>query len=528
MNILVVDDEIYIVRWIVESIKWLDLGIEKVFTAFSMGQAQKVFAAEKIDILLSDIEMPKGSGLDLLEWANHEGYYPVTLFLTSYAKFEYAQKAIQMQCLGYVVKPMDGANLTSELQRAVETKHKNDKQKQYQNLAEYWNSQLMKRTENFWHRLFSENIPAEEKIIAQAVQNEHLPVGSLSMEYFYILVQVEILKGSIVWGKELLNFAVRNILSEVLCHQELAPIPDMGEDHFMIAYGADQYDSEENLLIDCNNAARACERVLPGKFTLFLAGPGKIAEAAKYYKTLKKLESECFSTSSIGLSVTSLKKISGMSAPDLPIKSWTEALLIHQSQSIVDQLKRFFPDSHSVYLRTLLNELYYGILQAIYASFEMKGIPSNELFIDEECQPYIAEATKSAGGFFQWVGFILAKAENELNSFSVKGSVVESVRQYVLAHIDDYDLSRIRIASAIHLNPDYLSSVFKDKSGQSLSSFITSERIKAAKKLLVSTDLPITEVSGQTGFTDISYFSKQFKLLCGMTPQQYRKFVGNK
>lgn len=69
MHILIVDDEYYIVQGIIEGIEWDALGIDKISSAFSMSQAQEVFRSQTVDLLLTDIEMPQGDGLDLIRWA---------------------------------------------------------------------------------------------------------------------------------------------------------------------------------------------------------------------------------------------------------------------------------------------------------------------------------------------------------------------------------------------------------------------------------------------------------------------------
>lgn len=119
MNILIVDDEYYIVQGIVNDINWDKIGIHSIRTAFSMEQAQKVFEKERIDILLTDIEMPKGSGLDLISWANDQGYHPISLILTGHQSFDYAQKAIKIHCFGYVLKPVSPSTLEQELLSAI-------------------------------------------------------------------------------------------------------------------------------------------------------------------------------------------------------------------------------------------------------------------------------------------------------------------------------------------------------------------------------------------------------------------------
>lgn len=85
-----------------------------------MKQAQAVFAEKQVDILLTDIEMPRQSGLDLIEWAYREGYRPITLILTGHPLFDYAHRALKLHCFGYILKPVTAEILTEELKSAAE------------------------------------------------------------------------------------------------------------------------------------------------------------------------------------------------------------------------------------------------------------------------------------------------------------------------------------------------------------------------------------------------------------------------
>jgi len=53
--------------------------------------------------------------------------------------------------------------------------------------------------------------------------------------------------------------------------------------------------------------------------------------------------------------------------------------------------------------------------------------------------------------------------------------------------------------------------------------YLLDYRVQVAERLLRTTDLPITEIALQTGFSDSAYFSRQFKELRKMSPSQYRK-----
>ena len=67
MHILVVDDDIPTVEVIRTSLHWDLLGIDRVETAYDYTEAQNKICASQPDIILCDIEMPRGSGLDLLK-----------------------------------------------------------------------------------------------------------------------------------------------------------------------------------------------------------------------------------------------------------------------------------------------------------------------------------------------------------------------------------------------------------------------------------------------------------------------------
>lgn len=72
ISILIVDDDKLVVEKLVEGVNWKQLGIGIVLTAYNIRQAKEILEEARVDILLSDIEMPQGSGLELLEWVRNK------------------------------------------------------------------------------------------------------------------------------------------------------------------------------------------------------------------------------------------------------------------------------------------------------------------------------------------------------------------------------------------------------------------------------------------------------------------------
>ena len=79
-----------------------------------------------------------------------------------------------------------------------------------------------------------------------------------------------------------------------------------------------------------------------------------------------------------------------------------------------------------------------------------------------------------------------------------------------------------KIADGIKVSSSYLSKIFNEEVGESISNYITEARIKKAAELLSFTRMPIQNVSAYVGFSDLNYFSRCFKKWMGMTPSEYR------
>lgn len=131
MNLLIVDDEIYAIQGLISSVDWSLLDIDEILTANSYAQAVNVFSKNKgIDIVLCDIEMPFGSGLDLVKWIKE--HYPETecIFLTCHDEFDFARRAVSLSCLDYVLKPVEPLEISRVIKHAqdvISTKRKTQK-----------------------------------------------------------------------------------------------------------------------------------------------------------------------------------------------------------------------------------------------------------------------------------------------------------------------------------------------------------------------------------------------------------------
>ncbi len=123
-RVLIVDDEEIMLAAMKKGVDWQRLNVSSVFTATNITEARQIINDEGIDILICDIEMPNGSGIDLVSWMQDHEMDCICIFLTCHSDFEYAKSAVSLGVLEYLLKPVDYEELESVLDRAVK-KRKN-------------------------------------------------------------------------------------------------------------------------------------------------------------------------------------------------------------------------------------------------------------------------------------------------------------------------------------------------------------------------------------------------------------------
>lgn len=186
MTLLIVDDEIYTIQGILDRVNWQEHGFDQVLTANSYSQAVNIIISHNVDVLLSDIEMPHGSGLDLVKWVKEHSPETECVFLTCHDDFNYAKHAINMKCLDYVLKPASKTVLDDVLRKAVNTveqKRKDETYKRYgkqyiENIKEHSGIEkkedVVEKTESYIRDHISESLTVEQLAKMVFLSSDHL------------------------------------------------------------------------------------------------------------------------------------------------------------------------------------------------------------------------------------------------------------------------------------------------------------------------------------------------------------------
>lgn len=134
MKVLIVDDEPYMIEYIKKLVDWESYGFCQVMTAKGGSMARDLLQEHRPELLVTDIKMPKISGLDLSRIIKENHYPTKVIIISGYSEFEYAQQAVRYGVSEYLVKPVLKNDFAESLERVLEKSF--DKQAGSENSAE--------------------------------------------------------------------------------------------------------------------------------------------------------------------------------------------------------------------------------------------------------------------------------------------------------------------------------------------------------------------------------------------------------
>lgn len=119
MKLLIADDE-YIIRQGLSTLDWASVGIDDMLTVEDGLSAKQVLMDQNIDLVITDIEMPGMSGLDIADYVQRNNYDTRVIILSGFGEFDYAKSAIEANVCSYLLKPINPDELLKCARRALE------------------------------------------------------------------------------------------------------------------------------------------------------------------------------------------------------------------------------------------------------------------------------------------------------------------------------------------------------------------------------------------------------------------------
>ena len=185
MRLLMVDDNVPFLEGMVRSVDWEQFGvIDDVLTAYSMKQAMERLERQEISLLVTDIRMDQGSGLELLEWMNEKNFCFASIIISSFSEFRYAQKAVSLGVTEYLLKPMEPDEFCRAVYKAIHSYEEKEKKQGAGKAAaqpDTENARVVRRLKEF----------IEEHISGEIGRSQLAEVAGFNPEYLSVFFRKE-------------------------------------------------------------------------------------------------------------------------------------------------------------------------------------------------------------------------------------------------------------------------------------------------------------------------------------------------
>lgn len=522
MNILLLDDDDYIVEAVKSMVNWEKIGIDGVFTASDPGQARQILEKVPIEIMLCDIEMGSESGLEFVQWVREQGNEAKVVFLTSYAEFSYAQKAIALNSAEYLLKPVKFEELEKILERLCGEIHE---QSDWIKNKEKWMQSKPVRTEGFWRKILVDQLEIQD----YQEQQEWFGL-TYSEQQQFLFLQISILDYALIYEKlerGMLNFLIRNMTEELFskngCKIETVFRVD-GEDiswWYLIMKLSEQGISREEMEVLGQECLRKFRDLMHSKACLYVGIPKPLRDIAKSAREVMRMAEEGMYTGDAPQFLLDYKQ------QEIPYEEpsflqWETMLLEGKMEEMLIELEKYLGHLQIFgYNSKVLRSFLADFQQMIYVVLRKRNIAMSRL-LEAPGKEEGNLAVHSVAHMKEYAISQVKQAVSGMDFVSREESVVETVKRYMEAHLGE-DLSREDFAAQVYLNGDYLARLFKKETGMSIGNYLQKMRMQRAKQLLYETKKPVNEIAEEVGYTNFSYFAKLFRKTEGMRPNEYRK-----
>jgi two-component system response regulator YesN len=523
-QMLLVDDEIHAIEGVKSDLDLNKLEITRLFTANNIRQAKEIFEKELIDIMLCDIEMPQGSGLELLAWVREHHSKTETIFLTSHADFKYAKEALQLGSLDYLLKPVLAVDLENAIRKAQSMIDRNTEISRNSQSHQLWLKHHSLIIEHFWLNLINHSTPSHPAAVREQIERHHIPITE-ELVFLPILLCVQ------RWNKALkrrdekiLEYALKNTAEEIIIGSDANGICFQLERGMLLVIiaaegGTDWVHSQ------VQEASRqyidACNRYFYCDLSCYLGQTAHAHEMAGMVADLRTRDRNNVAffnkvhSYQDAIHTDQLIRLPDWSVLSSLLKTGTKETVIHEIEAFLADLVR-----NQGLDAKYLHQFNQNFMQVLYSYLNNRGIQAHQLF-GEESRRVSETAGRSVTDMLAWVEHAVNKAMNHAEAVKETDTVVQTVKRYITLNMDQ-DLSRDTIAEQVFLNPDHLTRLFKKETGHSISDYVLLERIKLAKELLTQTNIPISAIASSVGYSNFSHFTKIYKKYTEMGPTEYR------
>ncbi|WP_105614397.1 response regulator transcription factor [Vallitalea okinawensis] len=498
MNILIAEDMEWIRKGIVKMINNMELEYDNVFEASNGVEALEIVKEHLPELVITDIRMPIKDGLELINDAKPIIPNSEFIILTGYAEFTYAQQAVNLGVKGFILKPIQDEKFKQAISKAIFALIEKDS---YKKVLQEKDELVKEQKELFFENELNKVFLGKENEEIDTIQNYNVLA---LIRFDHGRSKKELLMGIVKSMKTTCRIVVADNHSNnneyfvLICHNNMNVLKI---DHLDIAcklvkgirkenhsvYGSTSL-IKKNITKEMYSEANEAllQRLIDQDKVIYQFNAKHMDNISNIHVQnliLLKMGLEKRDSEQIGKSINDLfqSSMEGSVGQIAVLWSLVSTMIIEVFQLTIDEIKQY----------NLLNNYFINQCETLD---DVKGFINN----------------------------VIKEIINSMHSSNIDDHTIDKIQDYIQKNYMK-DITAQKIAEEFNISLSYLSTTFKKHSGTKLSQYITSKRIDEATRLLLHTNINVSDISKTVGYQDVQYFYRVFKKYTGKTPLGFRK-----
>lgn len=525
MKVMLVDDEPFILQGLSVIIDWETEGFEIVKKASDGEEAIAYLRENKVDLIITDIRMPKITGIELLETVRAEKLSDAYIFILSgYNDFKYAQAAIRYSAMEYILKPVQKEQLLESVRRVV-AKTENRIQEELDSRRMQRGYLLQNMTALLQGKGKEENLTyvRENFRCGQGIRYLHICLNDLlALEEMSDEEVSELKNGVYEQVSQYLREDADHLFKDFFVYEEdyeigfiyceyMAKEKKLSEEEFMKALQKTAQNGSKNLPVI----------LLVGKWVEDITKISHSYSSACVLRSFKGFQD----TKSVYYYEKEVQvNPSGTVLCKQPLDDLVTAVNENDTLRINKSVDLLFSEMDKLdrNRETVTMNLSWLIFRLLDLAAEQ-----DESVNQDEVLSYISgsvsreEIIRGSRAHLRKFACEYAEYLVQLRKNVSKGVLTEIENEIRERYAENLTLREL--GQKYYINSSYLGQIFRKRYGQSFKNYLNNYRITEAASQLIRTDKKIGQIAEDVGYRDLDYFISRFIEQEGCTPSRYRK-----
>lgn len=511
-KILIVDDEPMVIHGLCRQIDWESYSLVLAGTAESGESALSILEEREVDILFTDVCMPKMNGLALISAAKKQNPFLRSVVISAHSEFDYVKKALLLGVENYLLKPINQDELDKTLEKTIDNL---DRDHISIHKDEPGPSEFKSNILDRWV-----NASIQDYEFYERAELLHINLSAQQYEVCVIdIIDAETASQKLLYAKLVLE----------KCQSRFFPAFD-GECFIdrcsrvvLVIYSDELGNKQEEL-------ERLFEQLitddLSSKIQIFasmsLISDGVEGVAHHYADAVEYLNYRLIDSGLDYIFCGNFWQKYNSYGCEPILVQFTKAFSEDDLVQISHAVKMLFDRCSEASLE-VVKQCLTPFLIMLVKQMKESGHLSDVLPVTATKGFEALNAISTITELKIWFLDIISQSLEEMGKRKTQlHLLVQSTLDIIRKDYHHTDLSLKTIAASINVSPAYLGQLFREATGKYFSDYLTETRLRASCILLLETDLKIKEILYRIGIQNQSYYNRIFKKAYGLTPLTFR------